>query len=616
MSGPPSPDRGAASALASGLHDVPCRVPGGLPVKNFEIARLFGLMADLLEVQGANPFRIRAYRRAAQNLESLGEDVEVLAREGRLDDIPGIGEDLAAKIGEYLQTGRIAALEHLRRAVPRGMADLMAVPGIGPKTAKLLYEKAGATTLDRLEALARAGKLRGLPGIRAKTEANILEGLALVRAGQARMLLGRVLPLAEEFARAIGGLPGVSRVEVAGSARRRKETVGDLDLLVIAEEGAATMAGIAALPQVADVLELGSTRASFRHREGFQVDVRVVPPESFGAALLYFTGSKAHNIRLRELAGRKGFKLSEYGLFRLTTGRRVAGATEADVYGALGLPYIPPEIREDTGEVEEALAGRLPTLVDLPDIRGDLHAHTRASDGHHTVDALVAAARARGYAYVAVTDHSRSARVAGGLSTTELRAHVRRIRDAGRRFPGIRVLAGSECDILPDGRLDYPDEILDGLDIVVAAVHTRLGQDEREMTRRVCRALETGRVDVLAHPTGRLIGERSPSALDLDEVLRVATRAGVAVEVNAHPQRLDLNDVHARRARDLGALLALDTDAHVLDQLEGMRLAVGTARRGWVEPDRVVNTWPLARLEAWLARSRGGTRRPGRRPAA
>ena len=572
-------------------------------MKNLEIARSFELIADLLELKGENPFRIRAYRRAAQNLETLAEDVETLAARGRLDEIPGIGPDLAGKIGEHLKTGRLETLESLRREVPAGLADLMGVPGVGPKTARLLHDRLEVTDLGQLETLAHAGKLRGLPGIQAKAEQNLLKGIALLRRGQARMPLGRALPLAEEIARALAPVHGVKRVEPAGSVRRRKETVGDLDILVTSTDPRRVMEAFLRLPQVADVLEQGPTKASVRHREGIQVDLRVVEPGAFGAALLYFTGSKEHNIRIRERAVRKGLKISEYGVFKGPGARRIAGATEEDVYAAVGLPWIPPELREDSGEIEAALTGTLPRLIELGDIRGDLHCHTNATDGRHTVPALVAAARARGYAYVLVSDHSRSTRVAGGLTADEALAHVEKIRAVGRTQRAITVLAGSECDILPDGSLDYRDEVLAQMDLVVAAVHSRFKQPRAEMTRRICRALENPYVNILAHPTGRLIGAREPYDVDIEAVCAAARRHGKALEINSCPERLDLNDVHARRARELGVLLAISTDTHVLDQLDTMRLGVATARRGWVEPAEVINTWPVGKLRAWARKT-------------
>jgi DNA polymerase (family 10) len=570
-------------------------------MKNFEIARLFNLMADVLELRDENVFRIRAYRRAAQNLETLREDVETLAREGRLDEIPGVGADLAGKIAEYLKSGHVRDIDRATKRVPAGVVALMNVPGIGPKMAMRLHRK-GITDVDRLEKAARAGRLRGLPGIQARTEQSILRGVELIRGGQARRPLGRALPIGRTLVEALRRARGVKEIVLAGSIRRGRETVGDIDLLVTSDHPRAVMDAFVALPDVGEVLEKGDTKGSIRHREGIQVDLRVVEPECFGAALVYFTGSKQHNIRIREMAVRKGLKLSEYGLFRASNGRRVAGATEEEVYAAIGLPWIPPELREDAGEVEAAVKGRLPALVTLGDIRGDLHCHTKATDGHATIEAVVAAARQRGYEYVVISDHSRSARIAGGLSLEEVRAHVAKIRGVARRSKDIVVLAGTECDILPDGSMDYPDTVLADLDLVVAAVHGRFKQPRAEMTRRLCRALANPHVDVLAHPSGRLIGEREPYAFDLERVLDAARRHDKALEINAYPTRLDLSDVQARRAHEQGVLLAIDTDTHMLDHLGFMELGVLTARRAWVGKAGVVNTWPARKLIAWTQR--------------
>jgi len=573
-------------------------------VKNFEVARQFELMADVLELKGENPFRIRAYRRAAQNLQSLSEDIEAVAREDRLEGIPGIGADLAGKIQEFLRTGKIKEIAVASKGIPRGVVELMNIPGVGPRTARLLHEREHITGIDQLEKLARKGGLRGLPGIQAKTEQNILKGIRLVRGGQERMPLGRALPLGRELVHLLERLPAVKQISLAGSIRRMKETVGDIDILVTSSRPDAVMQAFVTLPQAAEVLERGTTKGSIRHREGIQVDLRVVEPECFGAALVYFTGSKQHNIRIREMGMKRGLKISEYGVFREKSGRRLAGASEEEIYAAIGLPWIPPELREDAGEVEAARAKRLPRLVTLAEVRGDLHCHTNATDGHHSIEALVDAAARRDYAYVAVTDHSRATRVAGGLTIDELRAHVRRIRAVAKKRPGITVLAGSECDILPDGRLDYPDQVLAELDLVIGAVHTRFKQSKREMTKRICTALANPHVHVLGHPTGRLLGARDPYALDLDEVLRAAKRHNKAVEVNGYPDRLDLCDVHARRARDLGVLLAIGTDTHMLDHLGYMELGVATARRGWVEASSVINTWPVEKLRTWLGAAR------------
>ncbi|MEW6270001.1 MAG: DNA polymerase/3'-5' exonuclease PolX [Thermodesulfobacteriota bacterium] len=598
--------RGAARR-ARRPRPAPAVRPGHVS-DNFAVARLFDLMGDVLEIKGENPFRIRAYRRAATNLRTLTEDVATLAREERLDEVPGIGSDLAGKIVEYLDTGRIKDLEDARRGVPRGVVELMNVPGIGPTTAKVLYEKRGVTSLDRLEKLARAGALRGTRGIGAKTEQNILKGLAIVRAGQERMPLAEALRLGEELVEQLRRVPGVRRAELAGSLRRRKDTIGDIDVLVATSRPEAVMRTFVALPQAREVLEQGATKAAIRHREGIQVDLRVVEPDCFGAALAYFTGSKQHNIRLRERALKKGLTISEYGVFRVRGGRRIAGATEEEVYASVGLPWIPPELREDAGEIEAAEQGRLPRLIEPGDIAGDLHCHTNASDGHHSIEELVEAAARRGYAYVLIADHSPATRVTGGLSAADLARHVRRIRAVQKKHPGITVLAGTECDILADGTLDYPDHVLAELDLVVAAVHGNLKQPKKVMTERLCRALANPHVDVLGHPTGRLIGERAPYDVDLDAVLRAAKQHGKAVEINARPERLDLCDVHARRAHELGVRVAISTDTHTLDDLECIALGVATARRGWIERDQVINAWPAEKLLAWAQHGRAAAR--------
>jgi len=578
-------------------------------VKNFEVARQFELMADVLELKGENPFRIRAYRRAAQSLESLSEDIETVAREDRLEDIPGVGADLAGKIQEYLRAGKIKEIAAASKGIPRGVVELMNIPGVGPRTARLLYEREHITGIRQLEKLASKGGLRGLPGIQAKTEQNILKGIRLVRGGLERMPLGHALPLGRELVHALERLSAAKQISLAGSIRRMKETVGDIDILVTSSKPAAVMQAFVTLPQVAEVLERGTTKASIRHREGIQVDLRVVDPECFGAALVYFTGSKQHNIHVRDIGVKKGLKISEYGVFRASTGRRLVSATEAEVYAAVGLPWIPPELREDAGEIEAGLRRRLPDLVELDEIRGDLHCHTNATDGHHTIEALVTAAERRGYQYVAVTDHSPSTRVAGGLTAEELAAHVKKIRAVQARHPGITVLAGSECDIRLDGSLDYPDRVLAGLDLVIGSVHAGFRQSRAEMTRRICRALAHPHMHVLGHPTGRLIGEREPYAVDIDAVLRTARQHDKAVEINCQPDRLDLDDVHARRAHELDVLVAVSTDTHMLDHLGLMELGVATARRGWTETRRVVNTWPAAKLLGWLRAERAAPAR-------
>ena len=572
-------------------------------MKNFELAKLFSEMADLLEIQGDSVFRIRAYQRAAQNLESHAEDIAAVAARGELGKIPGIGKELAARISEYLDTGRIADLEALRKAVPRGLLAILEVRGLGPKTARLLYDRLGVDSVEKLEALARSGEILKLPGIREKTRENILKGIATWKAGQSRMPVGKAIAIARAVIEALRAHAPVIRIEVAGSIRRVKETVGDIDILVTSPDPGRVAETFVALPSVLEILAYGNTRASVRHQEGIQVDLRVVDPGSFGAALQYFTGSKDHNVRVREIASRKGLKVSEYGVIEEKSGKRIAGATEEEVYRAVGIPWIPPELREGSGEVEAALSGRLPDLVEFGDVRGDLHAHTDWSDGHHSLPKLIEAAEARGYEYIIVSDHSKSSTVAGGLAPDELREQIRQIRELQKRHR-IRILAGSECDILADGRMDFPGDLLKELDIVLAAVHSRFKQNRAEMTARIARALENPYVNILVHPTGRLIGERDPYEVDLEQVCAAAIRHGKAIEINSSPQRLDLKDLHARRAAELGVPIAVNTDAHYPDDLDNMALGIATARRAWISAPRVLNALPLKKLLSWAHASR------------
>ncbi len=576
-------------------------------MKNIEIARLFNEIADFLEVKDENPFRIRAYRRAAQAVEGLADDIAAMAERGALLEVPGIGKDLAAKIQEYLATGEIEYLAGLRREIPVGVIELMGIHGVGPKTAKLLYQQVGVDSVEKLEELAKAHKLGGLPGIKAKTEENILKGIAVWRSGRERMPLGTALVLAEAILGELRPLKEVHEIAAAGSLRRMKETVKDIDILVTSTKPARVMEVFIGLPNVAEVLAHGETKSSVRLRENIQVDLRVVEPDCFGAALQYFTGAKQHNIRVRELAQRKELKVSEYGVFNEKTNQRVAGRTEEEVYGAVGLPFIPPELREDGGEIEAALEGRLPTLVTVEDIRGDLQMHTTWSDGSHSLSDLAVGVRAKGYQYMAVTDHSKSTTVAGGMKEEQVLEMIAEVRALNKKMKDFRILAGCEVDIKGDGTLDFPDEILRQLDLVLVSVHSRFKMSREEMTARIVRAVQHPLVHLLGHPTGRLIGERSAYEVDMEAVLAAARTAGTAVEINASPSRLDLNDLHARRARELGIAIAIDTDAHTIDQLDYMRFGVSVARRGWLTPRDVLNALPEKQFITWLEqkRSRG-----------
>lgn len=575
-----------------------------------QLAALFTQMADLLECRGDNPFRIRAYRRGAQAVEAYGGDLEQLANAGRLRTIPGIGEDLAAKITEAYRTGTIAALDRLKRQMPSGILELLRVPGLGPKTAMLLHKQLKVDTVDALEQAIAAGRLKGVAGFQEKKVQNLLKGLQTARQGHERMLLGDAYRLAQDLLALLGKVPGVRRASMAGSLRRMRETIGDLDLLAASESPAKVMAALTRSAFCARVLGSGGTKTSILTPQGVQVDLRVVPPKSFGAALQYFTGSKEHNVRLRELAARQGLKVNEYGVFRVKTNRWIAGREEADVYKALGLRWMPPELREDTGELDAALRHRLPRLVDAQDIRGDFHIHTDATDGHYPLDAVAKAAEARGYEYIAVCDHSRSLRVARGLSIEQLRAHVKKIRALSGKLRRLRLLAGTEMDILPDGSLDYPDTVLRELDFVVASIHSAFAKPREQLTRRLIRAMENPYVTLIAHPTGRRIGLREPYPLDTDEVFRAATRTGTALEINAQPERLDLRDHLARQAQEAGVMLAISTDTHALRDFDHMAFGLGIARRAWIGPQQVLNTMTLNRLTGWIAKQR--SRKGGR----
>jgi len=572
-------------------------------MKNRELAEIFDRMADVIELQGGNPFRVRSYRKASRIIGDLTDDIADLAREGRLGELPGIGESFVQKIQEYLETGRLAAHDELVAQVPPGVLEMMHVPGLGPKTAGLVYKKAGIESIDQLAEAIEAGKLADLPGLGAKKLQNILKGIQVYRSGQGRVLLGVALPIAEEIIEHLGRVKGVRDILPAGSLRRCRETIGDVDILVSSTKGKAIVEAFTRLPMVQDVLAAGETKGSVRVEGGLQVDVRVVPPKSFGAAAQYFTGSKAHNIRLRDIAIDKKLKLNEYGVFK--GDRQIAGKTEEEVYATLGLPWIPPELREDRGEVEAAQKGELPELIEPHDIRGDLHMHSTYSDGNASIEQMALAARELGYEYICITDHSQSLTVAHGLDPERLRKQHKEIEAVNKKLKGIRILAGIEVDILADGSLDLPDEALAQCDFVIASIHSGMQQDEKRLTERLVKAMRNPLVHAIAHPTGRVLGgQRDAYPLDFDEVVRVARETGTALEINAYYDRLDLDDLHARRARDAGVKLVINTDAHAPAHLAMMRFGVATARRGWVRKDDVVNTLPLKKLLAWLAEKR------------
>ena len=565
-------------------------------MRNFEIAFAFNQIADLLEIQGANPFRVRAYRRAALNIEGLADNIETLSQQGGLHDIPGIGSDLASKIDEYLRTGTIEFHEQLKKEVPLGLAKIVEIPSVGPKTAKEIYDRFRIETIEDLEAICKTDKLMGVPGFKQKTVDNILRGIGLYRRRKGNYLLGRAVPLARELCKYLEGC--AERVAYAGSLRRMKEIVHDVDILAASKDPAQTIQAFLTMPYVQSVLAQGGTKASVRIQDDLQVDLRVVDPQSWGAAMHYFTGSKAHNIRMRERAIKQGLKLNEYGLFDASE-KRLAGTEEEEIFEKLGLPYIPPVLREDWGEIEAAAAGNLPNIVQPEDIRGDLHMHTTWSDGKYSAEEMVEASRKRGYKYIALTDHSKSLGVAGGLSDKDLMKHTEECRALDAKYPDIRVLAGTEVDIRQDGTLDYSDELLAKLDFVVASLHSGFKQDRATLTARVVRAMQNPYVRVIGHPTGRLLGDRDPYDLDLDEVMKEAARTRTCLEVNSNFHRLDLNDVHCRKAREMGVHVIISTDSHSYDDMLNLPYGVATAQRGWIEKDSVLNAKPVEEMLAF-----------------
>lgn len=585
---------------------------------NAEIARHLSELGDLLEIQDANPFRVRAYRNAVRTVEAQTSPLCRFAEEGReLTELPGIGKEMASHVAELCETGKLAALEELLRQVPASLIDLMRLPGVGPKKAKKLWDDLGVETVDALEAAAKAGKVAALAGFGARSQEKILAGIEEYRQHRSRYPLWEADRWIEPLAAFLRECPQLERLEVAGSYRRRRETVGDVDLLAVASESEPVMERFLAYPRIARVAMSGPTRASVALATGLQVDLRVVPPESYGAALVYFTGSKEHNIRLRQRGLDRGLRVSEYGVFREEdraarpekaherdplAGERVAGTEEAEVYEALGLAWIPPELREDRGEVDAAAAGELPRLLEPGDLKGDLQMHSTWSDGKDSIEAMLEACAERGYEYFALTDHSKSLAMTGGLDAERLREQWQEIDRVQARHPEIRLLKSQEVDILADGTLDTDDETLAGLDLVLVSVHSRFDLPEQAQTERILKAVRHPLVNVLAHPTGRILGRRKPYAFDLEQVLRACADHNVAVELNSHPERLDLKDTHLIRARELGIPIVVSTDAHRAADLALIRYGVEQARRAWLGPEHVLNTRPVEELLAALGK--------------
>ena len=557
-------------------------------MKNLQIAEIFHDMAQILEIKGDNPFRIRAYERAAQNIEGLSFDIAQLAAEDRLREIPGIGLDISNKIKEYLAKGKIKSFEELKKTIPEGLLDLLNIPSIGPKTAKLLYEQLKIKNVQGLENAIKKNKLKGIFGIKEKTIENIAKGIEILKKGRERMTLARAAMVGEEFIKALKKLPQVKKITLAGSLRRQKETVRDIDILMVSSKPKKVMDAFIHLPMVKYASAEGSTKASVRTEADVQVDCRVVEDRSFGAALLYFTGSKNFNIRLRQLAIKKGLKINEYGVFR--RGKFICGRTEEEIFKLLNMAYIYPELREDNGEIGLALENKLPVLVEQKDIKGDLHTHSTWSDGASTIQEMADAARSLRYSYIAITDHSQSLRVANGVKVADLKKKKREIDSVNKRLKGVRVLFGTEADIDSEGKIDYSDSVLKEFDVVVAAIHTGFKQSREQLTRRLIRACSNKYVHIIAHPFGRLWGVREPYPLDFNKVLKAARETNTSLEINAFPQRLDINDAHSRRAKEMGVRVSIDTDSHEAGQLEAMKFGIAVARRGWLSKANVINT--------------------------
>lgn len=569
-------------------------------MNNQEVTQVFNSLADMLEIQGEVIYKILAYRRAAENIANLSRDINELQQAGQLRSIPGVGEAIAEKLDTLLKTGSFDLLDQARAQVPAGVLELLRVQDVGPRKAKLFWKELGIASVAELQAAAQEGKLRNLPGMGAKSEAKILANIEAFkrRAADTRMPLGFALPFSQAILGELMRVPDVLRAASAGSLRRMRETIGDLDFLVAAEDAGPVMDRFVALPIVAEVILRGPTKSSVRLSNGAQADLRVLEPARWGTGLQYFTGSQAHNVRLREIAQKKGLSLNEYAITREKDGKEILCAEEAQVYRTLGVPFIPPELREDRGEFERDI----PRLIEPDDLLGDLQMHTTWSDGIASIEEMARAARSRGYRYILITDHTQSLGVTGGLSPARLRQQRQEIDAVNARLSDIRILQGAEVEIRADGALDFADDVLASLDLVLAALHTGLRQERDRATARMLAAIRNPHVDIIAHPSGRLIGERDGADLDWDVILRAAAETRTILEINAHPSRLDLNDLHARRAIELGGKLSIGTDSHEPAGLDVMFYGVAVARRAWATPEDVVNTWPLERLLSWSAK--------------
>ncbi|MCJ7704088.1 MAG: DNA polymerase/3'-5' exonuclease PolX [Desulfobacterales bacterium] len=571
-------------------------------MKHKELADLFEKMADILEFKDENPFKISAYRKASRILGDLTEDIGEVAGRGELKKIPGIGEGMAQKIEEYLKTGKVSKFEEVRKEVPDELIAIMGIPGMGPKTLALIHKERGVGNLSQLEKAVEDGSLIGLPGMGEKKVENIRRGIQLLKQSKGRMNLGIAFPIAKGVVEALRKKTGSEKIEWAGSLRRMRENIGDIDILAIGKDLKKVVHAFTHLPEVKEVLASGETKASVIVEGGLQIDLRVVEEDSYGAALQYFTGSKGHNIHLRGIARARGIKINEYGVFKGE--KKTGGKEEKGVYKALGMDWIEPELREDRGEIEAAQKKNLPKLVEESEVKGDFHIHSNWSDGTSSIEGVAKAAQGRGYQYVAICDHTKSLKITHGLDETRLMRQMEEIDRLNEKMKGFQILKGTEVDILSDGKLDLSDKVLERLDIVIAAIHSGFKQDREKMTRRIIRAIENPLVNIIAHPSGRLLGARDPYEVDIDEVMEAAKKYGKALEINAYFERLDLDDIHCRKAKEMSIRVAIGTDTHHLDQMWMMSLGVAVARRGWLETKDVLNTLSLKEILKWCQRAR------------
>ena len=554
-------------------------------------------MADILEFKGENPFKISAYRKASRIIGDLTQDIEEIAEKERLKDVPGIGEGMAEKIVEYLKIGKISKFEEIKKEVSDELIAIMDIPGMGPKTLAMLHKEKKISNLSQLEKAAENGSLIGLPGIGEKKVENIKRGIELLKQSKGRMNLGIAFPVAKRIVETLREKTGSQKIEWAGSLRRMKENIGDIDILATGRDHEKIVYAFTHLPEVKEVLASGETKASVIVEGGIQIDLRVVEEDSCGAALQYFTGSKGHNIRLRGIAKAKGIKINEYGVFK--GGKKIGGNEEKEVYRCLGMDWIEPELREDRGEIEAAQEGRLPKLIHESEIKGDLHVHSKWSDGTSSIEEIARSAQKRGYQYVVICDHSKSLRIAHGLDEARLMKQIEEIDRLNEKLKGFQILKGSEVDILTDGTLDLSEKVLEKLDFVVAAIHSGFKQDQEKMTKRIIRALENPLIHVIAHPSGRLLGTRDPYEVEIEGLMEAAKKYGKALEINAYFERLDLDDIHCRKAKEMGIQVAIGTDSHHLDQMWMISLGVAVARRGWLEAPDILNTLSLKGILKW-----------------